>query len=457
MSRPFARTLIVVVALAHALLYIAYQSPDWLTEWTDQAGYTRLGRALAQTGRFTRYPDYPTFVPEVLRTPGYPAFVAAVNLTLGQGNLPVALAQAGVFALICLIVVALAERVASTRTAFAAGLVTALYPPLPYYGALTLTEVFTTFVVTLAVLLWLRAVVDRNRGAIAIPAAGLVLALAALTRPTFQFLGVALAAAACLVAPRGRTTVRRNAAVVGVVALGVAPWLLYNVVYLHMFTFTPAGGIGRTLWEGAWQVALPGRVESTLTSTAERVWDRGELDRSVREYAASVRMDPDPMLRYVHQWQAIRKMWDEPQDPWQRAVARIAADREYGRVALTEIRRDPVRHVWRRLTRGMLLLWITEIPIRYSDINRLPTLVIRLIWAVQAVLMAAAAAGVYALWRTGARAEAAVFAVLILYVSAVHAVLYSEARYALPAKPIVLLLATVAVADFLRRRTRATP
>jgi hypothetical protein len=26
-----------------------------------------------------------------------------------------------------------------------------------------------------------------------------------------------------------------------------------------MLTFTPAGGIGKALWEGEWQVALPGR------------------------------------------------------------------------------------------------------------------------------------------------------------------------------------------------------
>ena len=62
--------------------------------------------------------------------------------------------------------------------------------------------------------------------------------------------------------------------------------------------------------------------------------------------------------------------------------------------------------------------------------------------------MVAAMAGVYVLWRRGARTEAAAFAALIVYVTAVHAVLYSEARYALPAKPVVLLLATVAVSQF---------
>src|SRR5258706_271638 len=89
MSRTFARVLIALVALAHATFFIIYQSPDWLTEWTDQSGYTRLGRALAETGHLTRYPEYPRFVPDVLRTPGYPVFVAAVNRTIGEGQLPV--------------------------------------------------------------------------------------------------------------------------------------------------------------------------------------------------------------------------------------------------------------------------------------------------------------------------------------------------------------------------------
>ena len=42
-------------------------------------------------------------------------------------------------------------------------------------------------------------------------------------------------------------------------------------------------------------------------------------------------------------------------------------------------------------------------------------------------------------------------AALVLYVTAVHTPLYAEARYSLPAKPMILLLATVAVADLVGR------
>src|SRR5262245_45682703 len=138
-------------------------------------------------------------------------------------------------------------------------------------------------------------------------------------------------------------------------------------------------------------------------------------------------------------------MWDEPKEPIARAAARIAADDEYRRLAIEEIRADPIHHFAGRLTRGVGLLWITEIPIRYSDINRLPTVVIRGIWFAQALLMVAAAAGLFALWRRGHQSEAAALAACFVYLTAVHVVLYSEARYSLPARPAILVLAVLGV------------
>jgi 4-amino-4-deoxy-L-arabinose transferase-like glycosyltransferase len=443
MSRTSARVLIVLVAVAHACLYIVYQSPDWLTEWTDQNGYMLLGQALAETGRFTRYPLYPQFIPEVIRTPGYPLFVAAVYRTLGYGHLPVALAQAGVFAGIALLAYATARLVANDRTAFAVGLVVALYPTLPYFGALTMSELFTTFLVTLGVYLWLRALDDGGGWA---AGAGLVLAAAALTRPNFQYLPVALVLFAALMVPPSRVVRRRSAVMLLVFVTAVAPWVIRNVVYFHAVSIAPpAAGIGRTLWEGNWQLAWPGRVQATLTRFAETTWDRSALDEQVLAYAGTVRMDAELMLRYVHEWQDMRRMWDDPQNPPDRAAARAEADRAYRRLAIENIRRHPVRHVWRRMTRGVALLWITEIPIRYSDINRLPTILIRLIWFVQGLVMAAAIAGVYVLWRRDARAQAAAFVALIVYITAVQVVLFSEARFTLPARPVELLLAVIAV------------
>src|SRR5215212_6660049 len=141
MSRR-AVLIIGLVAIAHAALYIVYQRGEWrsATAWTDQSGYQRLGASLATTGQFTRYADTDVFVPEVIRTPGYPVFVALIYRLFGVGNdLAVAIAQAFVYAALCLLTFAIARRAAGDRSAIVAAAMPALYPPLAYFGARTPT------------------------------------------------------------------------------------------------------------------------------------------------------------------------------------------------------------------------------------------------------------------------------------------------------------------------------
>ena len=118
-------------------------------------------------------------------------------------------------------------------------------------------------------------------------------------------------------------------------------------------------------------------------------------------------------------------------------------------MAIQNIRRDPVSHHVKRLARGVFVLWAGEIPFRYSEINQLPPIVIRACWAVQAVLFALAMYGVYALARSGRLVEACLLATPIVYVTAVHMLLLTEARQSLPAQPVLLLLATIGVASLL--------
>ena len=90
-------SLVCLVAALHGLFFIWYQRPDWNVTWSDQDGYRRLGQVLAETGKFTRFPDAPRFVPEVIRTPAYPTVVAVLYRVFGVGQLPVALAQTVLF------------------------------------------------------------------------------------------------------------------------------------------------------------------------------------------------------------------------------------------------------------------------------------------------------------------------------------------------------------------------
>jgi len=451
MSSRLARVVIASVALAHAALFIVYQQPDWQTQWTDQNGYLMLGRNLAETGRYTRFPSTPSYIPEAIRTPMYPAFVALLDLLFGESRMVIVTVHALLFAMICILVYEMGRAVMSEDAALAAGVAVALYPPLPYYGALVLTEVFTTFLVTAGMAAWLRALRTDSLRLFAL--SGALLAAAALTRPAFEYLPLFLIPAA-LVAARNswKARLRGSAIMLAVFVAALVPWFAYNVIYFKTLTFTPAGGPGRQLFEGSWQVDLPGRVENELTMVADSTPDRQELDEKVRAVAARTQLPAETLLRYVHQHQGIRKIWVEPVDPWQRVVSRIEADHEYFRVGVENIRLDLVGHAWRRATRGTFLLWAAEIPVRYSDINtRLSPLTIRAIWLLQVALMLLAVCGVVVLARQAAVTEALAMAALVLYVSAVHVPLYSEARYSLPAKPIVVLLAVACVVSMVGR------
>jgi len=440
---------ICLVALLHGLFFIWYQRPDWSTQWSDQDGYRRLGQVLAETGKFTRFPDAPTFVPEVLRTPGYPLFVAAVYRLFGIRQGAVAVAQTIVFVAICMLVYAIARRVAGNGVALGATALTALFPPIPYFGALVMTEVWTTLWFVWSMWLAVAAVQDRRTSKFVW--LGVALAVTTLSRPVFVLFPLALAAIGLLVWPaidvHPRPRARQWLAMLAAFAIAMLPWFAYNYVTLGRFTLSPAGGIGRGLWEGSWQGTWPGRVENELTHLADEVDNRDELDRRVAGIAGRERLPAGPMLEYVHQWKDLRRIWTVPVDPLERAVARVKADEEYRRVAIVNVRRDSAAHLIKRLARGVIILWAGEIPVRYSQINRLPPALIYCCWAVQLVLLAVAMAGIWSLVRRGDRAMASLFAAPIVYITAVHFPLLTEARQSLPAMPIVLTLAAIGAAD----------
>ena len=436
-------TLLVIclIALVNGAFYIAYMRPDWDVAWSDQAGYKQLGSVLARTGQFTRYPDSPVFVPEVIRTPGYPAFVAVFYRLFGVGNdVAVTGAQAVVFALLCVLVFGLARRVGGTRVATVAAFGTALFAPFAHFAALVLTELWTTFVATAAMLVVLRAVQKQRLRDFAV--GGVLLSATTLVRPAFFLLPFFLAFAMPLLARSQRPprALRGWGLLVVTASLTMLPWFTYNFVHLGQFTLSPAGGIGRGLWEGSWQGVWPGRVQAQLTALAE---ENSGVEARVQAIAAESGLDAGPMLQYVHEWRTIHDLWDTPQDPMERARARVLDDQKYLEAAIANIRRDPLGHIQRRVTRGTFVLWAADIPIRFSDINSTPVIVIRMIWLIQVAILLLAIVGIATLARRGRWTEALVLTLPLIYVTGVHLPLLCEARQSLPVKPLVLTLAAV--------------
>lgn len=440
--------IIALVALAHAALYVVYQQGEWRSgaAWTDQSGYQRLGASLATTGQFTRYADSAVFVPEVIRTPGYPAFVALVYWLFGVNNdMAVAIAQAFVFAAICAMVFFIGKRAAGERSAIVAGVMTALYSPLPYFGSLILTELWTAFMATAAILVCLRAAQQGRLRDYVI--AGALFTATTMVRPAFVLMPFFFAIAVPLLVRQQRSAAALKgwAALVATAAIALLPWFTYNYVNLGRITLSPAGGVGRGLWEGSWQGQWRGKLQAELTLLADQTADRNALNARVREKAAEVHLPAEPMLEYVNEWRDISESWNTPTDPMERARARVEADSEYMRVAIANMKRDPLGHVRRRLTTGLFVLWAADVPIRYQDINSVPTIAIRAIWLAQVVVLVLALFGAVQLARHGRWLEAVILALPIVYVTGVHLPLLCEARQSLPVKPAVIALAAIAV------------
>jgi 4-amino-4-deoxy-L-arabinose transferase-like glycosyltransferase len=446
---------ICAIAIAHGLVYMYYQRPDWNVAWTDQGGYRMLGHGFAVGGGFTRYPGVVPFVPEAIRQPGYPLFVAMVYKLAGESQSAVVVAQILLFAMIPLLVFNLARRVVSVNAALAAALLTALYSPLPYFAALVLTELFTTFVVTATMLAAWKAIETRRPLWWVI--AGVLFGFSPLSRPVFILLGPFTAGLALLLycrrhnwAPQFGGWILTGAAML----LTLSPFLAYNYRHFGIIDITPVG-LGRPVFEASWQGVWPGRVQDMLTDSADSTLTEDELRATVQKIADDHGLSSGPMLEYVHQWRRIHAIWDTPTDPQVRFKARIIAQEEYMRTGMENIRRDLPGYFTRRVMRGQLVLWVAEIPIRYSDINRYPTWVIRAVWFPQAVLVVLALVGAAALARQRRWDALLILFAPLVYVSAVHFLLLTESRQSLPVKPLLLVLAVVgavAVNDLRRRR-----
>ena len=241
--------------------------PDWDTSWDDQVGYQRLGHVLATTGSSRAIPTLQPFVPETIRTPGYPLFVAGVYRIAGESHAAVAAAQAVLFALLTLVVFALGPPASpASASRWPRRVFTALFPPIPYYGALVLTEVLVH--VSRDARHVDRAARRPGSPHQPVPADGrpvrprhadpadlrAVPGRARRRASRSPRSGARMASRTALERGRSRPSPSRSA----------RGWPT-TPIYVHRLTISPAGGIGRATWEASWQGTWPGRVQADLT------------------------------------------------------------------------------------------------------------------------------------------------------------------------------------------------
>ena len=289
-----SRRLGVVLLVALALRVLVLTMTSHLEpQIADERHYHLIATNLVEGHGFTAESG-----PTSLRPPLYPAFIAGLWTVTGTTSLQLVRAVQDVLGLATAVLVYwITRRLYDERAALAAAGITALYPALVLANSLLLTETVFTFLLT-AFLACLVALVQAPRLPVAL-AAGALLGLAALTRSVVWPFPIVLVPLLAWIVPTTRT---RRLACAGLVLCGyaavVTPWAVRNTrlqgvpviidtmggLNLHMgnYEFTPHDRIWDAISQrGAqsWIIGIP----SHPSGGGE--WTEGRKERWARERA----------------------------------------------------------------------------------------------------------------------------------------------------------------------------
>jgi len=170
-------TVVGAVALGLRLAFL-FRAPVFIIG--DSENYFWPGYGLAREVGFDL---------ELRRTPGYPLFIAFVVRNIGEDLAALALAQHLLGVVVCVVVAALGIRFWGVWTGLLAGLLVALSGPLLIAEQYVMAETLFIPVATLTVA-WLALALERPRWWTLL-IGGLLIGVAALTRPVGLVLGVA--------------------------------------------------------------------------------------------------------------------------------------------------------------------------------------------------------------------------------------------------------------------------
>ncbi len=271
----------------------------------DQREYLLLGRSLLR-GEGLRFVD-PRFDDAVFayRTPGYPMLIASAGGSVTIARVAQALIDTSTILAVFLLTRALG---AARRTSLLAAGIAAVNPIAIYFSALLLTETLFT-----AMLIWGMALLARLRNLLP---GGIVLALAALVRPSAVALPALLGAMAWLAgtrpsrrdAPFDRTAslprreaLRSIAIVAGMALLTAAvltPWAIRNHALLGRWVWTTTNE-GITAYDGFGPDAT-GASDQRFTQRMPELARMNEIERNdyfKRLAREAVAGDPPRALR----------------------------------------------------------------------------------------------------------------------------------------------------------------
>jgi hypothetical protein len=246
-SSSFVRPAIFAAALTIRLIAIEMTGPERLT-FGDGPDYIAFARSLCVQHVYPDRGSLPFF-----RAPGLPFFIAAVTACHPSAVRVIKYALAVCDATTCVIIAAIALILFDRRASWPTGVAAAVHPIFIAGVCDVRSEPLFMLLLTCAVWLMLR----RSEAA-----AGVALALAALTRPS-ALLCIPLFA---LFRPR------RAAALLLAAGLTLAPWAIRNFARYHeIILVTDAGGF--SLWRGSHPETIAIAHERDHGIYRDRAWN----------------------------------------------------------------------------------------------------------------------------------------------------------------------------------------
>ncbi|HET8945720.1 MAG TPA: hypothetical protein VFQ07_01955 [Candidatus Polarisedimenticolia bacterium] len=398
MRRPMGKILILAAALG--VLYAAYGvferhqgaaiDPGWLDP--DQIGDIALN--LCRSGEFAERPGMPT----LLRGPAFPGLLALPCLLTGVEPSRLAPILNGLCHALTLVVLALHPVARAAPARLAALAVVGLDPLLFNYAGRTYLE--PMLVLSVEMVLVAFEAVRRRAGIGAALALGAALGFSLLVKPILlYFLPLML----LVLVPSGLRAVRAGAVAVLVAGLCVLPWTLRN--HAVSGQYVPVA-------TGAWEIVLKGETFSRHMTEAYGIMPLEALAKE-RLAALNARL-------------GIAGLSAVEREPYYRAVA------------IDELR-HPIWSLPHRMAIQSVALWLL-------GGDRRNTLVFA---ALQLPVLLLA---ILAVWRLRAFAPNDLVGIGALagYLILVHSATLAIARYSMPLRPWLVLLAALAFIPRLR-------
>lgn len=227
--------LLLILALRMGLVGITLAHPEGGV-LIDSRSYLEMADDVLEFGPFGD-PE----VSDLHRTPGYPVFVALVQMITATQYLGVIAAQLLGIGIACLLLVRIGSMLGAPRAGVAGAYVYALSPNAAMWSLTIMSESLFAVLLALALWTWLRS---REAGRIGwVAATGAILGLASLVRPIgLPLIGVWTVSDLWRAwGPAGRRhAVARMAAMVGGLALVLAPWVVRNWITFGDAVFSRA-------------------------------------------------------------------------------------------------------------------------------------------------------------------------------------------------------------------------